>query len=333
MNPSEREVEGDLPDRVLGSGQADVDRLMQQLSTVTECDQAASRLARCGPRVIPALRRFLFDGRPSVVYQPRRAAVEALGELRAKDILVQFLTWKREIKDPATRFGEESVRNAAARELAKFRTQDVLDVLLGFALPQLQPGIVEALAQFGTIEAIPYFLLALEDDLCQAAAMDGLRNLGREAELVLVASALTRLPSSAEERPSSLRRRAKVLELLAEISPAPAMWPLLRRLLDEDDAAIITATAKIAIPLGNREDRTRTVRKLLAVLPRADWFLREEIQNSLVDLYPDAESLIEQESAKRSELPQVERLMDSTFRVLENVRRRVEQGTPRAQQT
>jgi len=333
MNPSDKELEADSHDRILRSREADVDRLMEQLNTVTACDQAAARLVCCGTRVISALRRFLFEGRPSVVYQPRRAAVEALGELGAKDILVQYLMWKREIKDPATRFGEESVRNAAARELVKFRSKDVLDVLLGFALPQLQPGIVEALAQFGPIEAIPYFLGALEDDLCQAAAMDGLRSFGRGAELALVVSALTRLPSSEEERPSSRRRRAKVLELLAEIGPSSTSWPLLRRLLDEDDAAIITATAKLAIPLGNGEDRTITVRKLLAVLPRADWFLREEIQNCLVDLYPDAQLLIEQESAKRGGPPQVERIMDSTLRVLENVRRRVEQGMPKAQQT
>ncbi len=310
-----------------------LDRLLQQLNTASECDQAGAKLISFGPRAIPALKRILFEGKPGVVYQPRRAAVEALGGLGAKDVLVQYLTWKREIEDPATRFAEDCVKNAAARELAQFRTKDVLDVLLGLALPEPRPGIVEALAQFVSEEAIPYFLRALEDDLCQAPAMDGLRNLGRQAELALVTSALTRLPSSDEERPSSIRRRVKALELIAELGPSPSGWPFLRELLDDDDAAIITATAKLAIVLGSRDDRTTTVRRLLAVLPRADWFMREEIQNCLLDLYPEAASFVEHECAKRRGLPEVEQIMDSTLRTLEGVRRRAEHSLPKTQAT
>jgi len=321
------------PTNAVTNGDSDVDPLMQQLDTVTQCDQAAARLVWCGPRVIPALRRFLFEGKPSVVYQPRCAAVEALGGLDAKDVLIQYLTWKREIEDPATRFAEESVKNAAARELAKFRTNDVLDVLLSFALPHSRPGVVEALGQFGCAEAIPYFLKALEDDLCQAAAMDGLRNLGREAELALVTSALTRLPSSEEERPSSSRRRAKALELLAEIGPSANSWPFLRELFHDDDPAIITATAKLAIALGNCEDRTTAVRRVIAVLPRADWFMRGEIRNSLVDLYPEAASLIEQECANRKRLPEVERIVDSILQTLEGARRQAEHSLPKTRVT
>ena len=333
MKSSEHEIEAGARDLVSGGRDSDVERLMQELNTVTECDQATAKLVCCGARVIPPLRRLLFEGKPSVVYQPRRAAVEALSGLGAKEVLIQYLTSKREIEDPATRFAEESVKNAAARELARFRTKDVLDVLLGFALPHSRPGVVEALAQFGSIEAIPYFLRALENDLCQASAMDGLRNLGREAELALVTSALTRLPSSEEERPSSLRRRAKALEILVEIGPLPISWLLLRRLLDDDDAAIITATAKLAIGLGSRDDRTTAARRLIAVLPRADWFLREEIQNALVDLYPEAEPLFEQECVRRSEMPEVERIMDSTLRLIQSVRRRVRRARAKVQET
>lgn len=276
----------------------------------------------------------MFEGRPSVVYQPRRAAVEALGGLRAKDVLVEYLTSKREIADAATRFAEDSVKNTAARELAKFRTRDVLEVLLSFALPRSRPGVVEALAEFRSIEAIPYFLRALEDDLCQAAAMDGLRLLGREAVLALVTSALTRLPSSEEEQPSSLRRRAKALELVTEIGASPAIWPLLKPLLNENDPSIVVATARLAIVLGDRDDRLTAVRSLLTVLPGADWYLREEIQGSLIDLYPHARSLVEQEYQTRNTLTESERIMDSTWRLLDNVRRRAEgaSSSPRVQE-
>jgi len=322
MKPSETE----RLVRTGGDGATDLDRLIEQLNTVMECEQAAARLVWCGPTVIPALRKFLLEGKPSVVYQPRKAAVEALGGLRAKDVLIEYVTSKRDIGDAATRFAEDSVKNAAARELAKFRTKDVLGVLLSFALPHSRAGIVEALGQFGSMEAIPYFLRALEDDLCQAAAVDALRRLGEDALPALVTSALTRLPSPEEERPSSLRRRATVLELIGEIGPSSTFWPLMKSLLEEDDPPIVAAAAKLTTLVGERKDRTCAVQNLIRVLSRADWYFRDQIQHLLIQLYPDAGSLVQQEYQARTKLPEVERARDSTLRVLENVRRSV--GSP-----
>jgi HEAT repeat protein len=302
---------------------ARLEQLMRQLNTVTGCDKAAAKLVWCGRPAISALRRFLLEGKPSVIYQPRRAAVEALRGLGAKDALMEYLTLRRDIPDAATRFAEECVKNAAACELAKFRTRDVLDVLLSFALPHSRPGIVEALGEFNSLEAIPYFLRALEDDLCQAPAMDAIRRLGRGAELALLTSARTHLPSREEERPSSVLRRAKSLELLAEIGPSPESWPLLRPLLEDEDPAIIAATARLAITLGDASARHQAAEKLVAVLPKADWFLREQIQMLLIDLYPEAEPPVEQEWAARSRPPEIERVNDSTLRILESVRRKV----------
>jgi HEAT repeat protein len=302
----------------------DVDHLIEDLDTVTGCDQAAARLVCCGPAAIPALRRFLLEGKPSVIYQPRRAAAEALAALGAKDVLIEYLARKHDIPDPATRFGEECVCNAAARALSRFQSRDLLDVLLSMAIPRCQPGVVEALAQFGSLEALPCFLKALEDDLCQAPAMDGIRRLGRPAEPALVASALTRLPSAVEERPSSIRRRGKALELLVEMGPSAAGWPLLRALLDESEPEIVTAVSRIAALFGSSDDRTRAAGRLVAVLPRADWFYREEIQNCLLHLYPEAAALVEQECARRNHAPEAQRILDSTLRVLEGVRRKAE---------
>ncbi len=120
----------------------------------------------------------------------------------------------------------------------------------------------------------------------------------------------------------------------------PARHPLelhpisfLRRLLDDDDAAIITATARLAVVLGDSDDRITTVRRLLAVLPTADWFLREEIQGCLLNLYPEAGPAVEQEYAKRNGLPEVERVMDSTLRLIEGVRRKAAQSRSKAPET
>ena len=329
MKPPE-DVEAGVGARAASVVDAEIERLIQELNTVRECDQAAAKLVWHGPKAIPALKRFLFEGRVSVVYQPRQAAIEALGGLGAKDVLLQYLLSKREIEDAATRFAEQSVKNAAARELVRWRTKDVLDALLSFALPRSQPGIVEALGYFASLEAVPYLVHALEDDLCQAAAIEGLRKIGRDAEMALVSSALIRLPSSDEERPSSRRRRTKSLELLAKIGRSPDTWPLLRPLLEDGDPGIIAAVAAITATLGTSEDRTAAVDRLLGVLPSADWFLREEIQNRLVELYPEAGPRIDEEIGRRKVLSEAERIMDPLFRVLLSVRRRAEQeGNPR----
>jgi HEAT repeat protein len=309
-------------------GDSGLDRLMQRLNTLRECEQAAAELVWCGAKAVPSLERFLFEGKPSVIYQPRQAAVQALAALGAKDVLIRYLTWKPKIDDAVTRFAEESVRNAAARALADFRTKDVLDVLLGF---DLLPGVVDALGQFHCPEAIPYFVRALEDDLCRSPAMNALRNLGRDAESGLVSAALTRLPSAEEERPSSVCRRAKALELLAEIGPAPSSWRFLRPLLDEDDPEIVCGAAKLAITLGDCGDKKYTVRRLLTVLPKAGWYLREEIRGFLMDLYAEAGLLIDQECEQRNQRPEAERALDMTLRLLEGVRRSARRALPGGQ--
>ncbi len=176
------------------------------------------------------------------------------------------------------------------------------------------------------MEAIPYFLRALEDDLCRDSAADALRRLGNDALLALVTSALTRLPSAEEERPSSLRRRAKALELIAEIGAGPIVWPLLRPLLDEGHPPIIAGAAKLAIVLGDANDRVRAAQQLLSIIPRADWYLREEIQRLLIELLPEAEDAVEKEYQIQSRLPDLDRAVDPTIRLLEKVRRKARES-------
>lgn len=304
----------------------DAEELVQGLSSLLEGDLIVARLIACGPVAISPLKRFLFLGKPSVVYQPRRWAVEALGGLGAKDALIEYLTSKKNVPDPAVRMAEEAVENAAARELAKWRTEDVRNFLLRFAVPRSRSGIVEALGQFGCAEAIPYFVHALEDDICGDAAEEALRTLGRRAEIALIAAARTLLPSPEEECPSSRRRRTKALELLAELGPCTESWPLLKPLLADRDAGIVTAAAKIAVTLGDCYDRATAVDRLLVVLPAADWYLRTEIQTCLLSLYEDGRVRIEQEVAMRSARPETEQLADTLLRTLLDLCRRAEQG-------
>jgi hypothetical protein len=161
-----------------------------------------------------------------------------VGECDEAAATLVYLTSKRDVPDAATQFAEECVKNAAACEVARLRPRNVL-VLLRFALPRSRLGIVEALAEVDSLEPIPYSLRMLEDDLCQAPAMDAVRRFGREAELPLITSLQTRLPSREEERPSSTRRRAISRGLVAEIGPSPKRWPLLRPLLKRKQIQVL----------------------------------------------------------------------------------------------
>ncbi|HEY6345022.1 MAG TPA: hypothetical protein VIY49_26295 [Bryobacteraceae bacterium] len=266
----------------------ELEALVAELNSLHDLDRAVARLIAHGSDAIAPLERFLFEGKPSVVYQPRCGAVEALGALGAKDALLRYLTWKKEIPDAAVRLAEQSVENAAARELAALGGQDVRDALLRMAVPAPQPGLVEALAGLACLDAIPYFVRALEDDFCRFAAEDALRTLGRQVELALVSSSRTALPSIDEERVSSKRRRARSLELLAELGSTAEFWPALRPLLADSDAAIVLAVSKIAATLGESRDRVTAAARLREILPQGDWFLREEIRDCLTQLSRDS---------------------------------------------
>lgn len=109
---------------------------------------AAAALIGCGARAISPLRSFLLGGTPRSIYQPRQLAVETLAELGAKDVLIEYLSAPAIIDDAVVRHGEDAVRSTAARELARWQTEDVFQVLRQISLNQLLPGIVEALGGF-----------------------------------------------------------------------------------------------------------------------------------------------------------------------------------------
>ncbi len=175
---------------------AEIQRLIEGLDSLREGEQSACKLAACGPRAIGPLREFLFRGRPSGICQPRRWAVMVLGSAGAKDVLIEYLRWEKQIPDPVARFGEESVESAAARALMDWRTEEVFQLFLELGRKRLLPDVVEALGEFGRGEAVPILDRALEDDLCREAAQTALRKLGEAARPALAQSAITPLPSA-----------------------------------------------------------------------------------------------------------------------------------------
>jgi len=58
----------------------DIERLVHELNSLHEVDHTAACLIASGAKAIPALERFLLLGKPGVVYEPRRAAVDPSAE-------------------------------------------------------------------------------------------------------------------------------------------------------------------------------------------------------------------------------------------------------------
>jgi len=314
----------DLSQPAGGPRQAEIARLVQNLNSLEEGERTVTKLMAHGRLAIEPLRLFLFEGKPSVIYQPRRWAVEALAAIGAKEVLIEYLKWKKEIPDPAVRFGEEPVENAAARALAAWRTDEVFETMLHVSRRRSQLGFVEALGQFRRAEAIPYFIRALEDDICRSAAEESLRKLGAGAAPALLEAALTRLPSPEEERPSSVRRRIGVLRLLPEIELTQEFWQQLRPLISDSHTGIAIAISNIATSVGDHQDKVAAVERLLEILPSADWYDQGEIETCLVGLYRAGRDLLESELARRNALPDEQQVMDRALRTLLRVKRQVD---------
>ncbi len=303
---------------------AEIERLVHNLNSLAEGETTVGIIITYGRAAIPALRRFLIEGRPRVVYQPRRWAVEALAGIGARDVLIEFLKQERPIADPMVRFGEEPVENAAARALARWQDDETFQTLLEISRRRSQLGFVEALGRFQRTEAIPYFLHTLEDDICRSSAEEALRNMGAMASPALVEAALTRLPSDDEERPASVRRRASTLELLSEMDLPLDEWRSLRILIEDPHPGVVIAVSKITVRMGERADRIAAASRLLDVLPTVDWFARMEIETSLTSLYPDAHEIVDAELAMRNSFPDEARVKDNALRTLLRVKRNID---------
>lgn len=299
----------------------EIHQFVSELDSLNGSELTAAILIGCGPRAIPPLREFLLRGRPQGIYQPRLRAVEVLAELGAKNVLLEYLRQRRPIPDPVVRFGEDAVRSTAARLLARWRTDEVLVTLLELGEKQVLPGLVETLGEFRRVEALPLLLKALEDDVCRRSAEDALRKIGDSARPTLIEAATQALPSAEEETPSSLRRRQSVLQVLNELTVSAGDWERLRGLLGESDPSLVIHCARITISIAPADERLYAIRRVIEVLPRADWFLRTEARNLLFDHFPLAQAPIEQEVSRRMQSDKREQALDVVLRLLANILR------------
>jgi hypothetical protein len=298
----------------------EIESLVRDLESLRGGSIAAAALIGCGARAIPPLRSLLLQGRARSIYQPRQLAVETLGELSAKDVLLEYLSKPLAIKDAVVRFGEDAVRSTAARELARWQTDDVFECLIRAGSDHLLPGIVEALGAFRRIETMPYFLRALGDGVCRSYAEEAIRGLGIAARPSLIDAAVPGNSAVDQESSSSLQRRRWVLRILLDLALSEQDWTRLRGLLEEDDSEIVITTARIGLEVAQMPDRLGAVRRLIEMLPRADWFLRTDARAALAEHFDIAREEIEDEIARRTTTPSKDLGLDVVLRLLINLR-------------
>lgn len=309
-----------IGDFVGDTEEKDLARLVQDLTSLEKGERTVGALIQRGGPAIGPLKRFLFESKPGVAYQARRWAVEALAGIGAKDALIQFLKLQKNITDPAIRLSEEVVESVAAKALSAYQTNDAFETILDCALPRPRTGLIEALSVFANVEAVPYFITALADDICRPAAEKALRKLGSCAGVALLAAALTRIPPDGDEPATSLKRRITALEILRDLGPPPEFWAVLGPLINDSNSAVVIAVCNIAPQIGSIEAQRAAMSRLLAVLRSADWFAQGKIENCLMLLYATGKDILDEEIARRKAAPTEQRATDRVLRTLLRVR-------------
>jgi hypothetical protein len=306
----------DLPDE-------EIEALVQSLNSLHEGELGIDMLVACGERAIGPLRRFLLHGKPSGIFVPKQRAVKALAELGAKQVLLDYLEFDEPIPEPVAAHGEEAVKNTAARALAAWHTEDVYQALLRTLQRRRLLGVIEALGEFpGRSEAVPELVAALEDDFCRSSAEDVLRNLGDVAHFAFIDAARTPNPSGARETLSSRSRRRAALRLLESRRLLVEDWHKVAALLHDGDPEISARAAAIALSLADRPNQELAVKKMIEVLPAADWLLQGEVQGWLEMHLDVALPGINKEIERRQVASVSVQAADSVLRLLLAIRRK-----------
>jgi HEAT repeat protein len=295
---------------------SEIQSWIDRLNSLVDGQQASMRLAGFGCAAIAPLRQFLFSGAASGIFQPRQWAVEALGALGAKDVLLEYLARNDHIPDPVIRQGEDAVQSTAARLVARWKTDDVFQILLSLTDKRMLPGVIFALGEFRQTDALPRLERALEDDVARPASEEAFMKFGEAAADTLVSTVARRNMNGDEEVPSSLQRRRSAAKILAETGLGKPFWPTLHHLLDERDPELVVHASKLAVAAGAEHDKKRAVSALLRILPDAPWYVREDAAGCLEAVFDLSETLIEEEIVRRMALPPHKRAADHALIIL-----------------
>lgn len=270
-----------------------INKAIERLQGLREGSAAIQDLVSCGQSAVGPLREFLFARNPSGIYQPRCDAVQALAALGAKDVLLDFLAYPRNVIDPTEQAGEDAVTNAVARALINWPDDQVFSLLLEISQHKLLDGVVEALAEYGREEAIPIFASALGEDFCRPAAEKAFRKMGVSSCPHLLQLAVHRKVADDIEFDSSRRCRRSALRLFAELHCSDDLPENVRLLIADNDPQVALLACSICLPRVFPAERQKIAARLIILLNTDDWMLRTEVEDLLIHYYADCRSEIE----------------------------------------
>jgi hypothetical protein len=268
-----------------GTSDPQLEHWVTALDSIMDGELAMDMLVASGDRAVPYLEHFLLAGSPRTIALPRCRATLALGELGAYSTLISYFREYEFPRDAEVLFAEDAVRSAVARELLRWKSDEVLQVLMDAAKQRATGGLVLAIGEFHRTEAISLLFQILEDDFCREEAKDGLRKV-REATHQYAILLIRGLSETPFYGPSALHRRRATLQLLDEFGVASSEWRDLQQFLAESDADVVISAARIGSQLANLADRRRIVEALFRISEHVNWAQEGEI-DALLDTHSD----------------------------------------------
>jgi hypothetical protein len=202
--------------------------------------------------------------------------------------------------DSAVLFAEDAVRSAAAKELARIRSEEVYHVLLDATGQRATGGLVQSLGAFRRHESVPLLFEILEDDLCRVDALMELRKVPDAAQpyAILLLRGCTGTPIQGT---ISSRRRRSTLQLLVDFGISEREWPEIRQYLHDEDLDCVIAAARLGLSLARDVNRGGIVVALIGASARMNWAQEIEVME-ILDQYRSAAQSVARTFANRGRL-------------------------------
>lgn len=260
---------------------ADLRALVGRLNNLHEIFRVQGEILARGEECVEPLATLLLS-EPSGFPEPRVAAAECLGAIGGDNAIAALIRvldhHDLNTLGPVRRFAEETVRNAAARALGRFREARVADALLLSLQRDHLIGAGQALADLRDARAIPYLIECLEDDYKKEKATEALRQFGQAAVPYLCDAVQKPRSVAGVEAPLSRERRSRAAELIGDLKAREAVHALQCARHDENTAVRIACSVALA-RLGAAGPEVFF--ELIAGLEDADLLVRKDCEEAL----------------------------------------------------
>jgi HEAT repeat protein len=276
--------------------------LLDQLADPVRSSQALLAIMMKGEAGARLLAEFLRNSRPSSIPEARLLAVEGLGTLKgaqAFDALAAIACGSLDaIDDPVVRLAEETVQSRAAEALGEFGSPSAREILLKLLRGKPLIGAAEAVAKSWDIRAIPSLIAWLEDDFVAEAAARALERGGRCAFAPLIDALREKHLRFGEETGMSKRRRARILEILADLL-RPHETALIEDLLEDPDERVRVNAARAVLEKGIEDQQTHAYQCALRLLDSPSSAIRAASEDLLAAHIERGRALVESEIERR----------------------------------